>query len=157
MLDRLGASTASAAAEGEGTAGLEPWDRPEIYNMEMQISTELWEEPDMPGTEAQWRLWGNGVEENTQDQDLPCEEELAPLTTAQQELNLGRARAYEARLRRGPRDDDDAANQWTAPVATARRRQPVRHATECKAGSCGLPLTSAPSQGHRGEPRRFQP
>ena len=128
LLDRLGASTSSAVAEGEGTACREPWDRPEIYNMEMQISTELWEEPDMPGAEAQWRLWGNGVEKNSQNQDLPCEEELAPLTTAQQELNLGRARAYEARLRHGPRDDDGTANQWTAPVATARRRQPGRHA-----------------------------
>jgi hypothetical protein len=81
-----------------------------------------------PQTEEHWRLWGNGIEENTQDQDLPSEEELAPLTTAQQELSLDRARAYEARLRRGPRDSDEAAYQRTAPAATARRRQQGRHA-----------------------------
>jgi hypothetical protein len=41
LLERLGASTAPTTVEGEGRAGREPWDRPEIYNMEMQISTRL--------------------------------------------------------------------------------------------------------------------
>ena len=46
--------------------------------------------------DKQWKLWGHGVEENTQGHDLPSEEENKPLTPMEIASELAWARGAEA-------------------------------------------------------------